>query len=38
MTQYERPTVQIVDAEQLIEQLGATASTLISPGIDLLPG
>ncbi len=30
MTQYEQPTVQIVDAEQLIEQLGATASTVIS--------
>ena len=30
MTQYEQPTVQIVAADQLIEQLGANASTNIS--------
>ena len=31
MTNYEQPTVQRVDAQELIEQLGANASTAISP-------
>ena len=28
--QYQKPTVQIVAAQQLIEKLGASASTMIS--------